>query len=189
MSDVDPSLVSEFNVAAVLARMGDHEKSLQAYREIVSRATCEHGLTVSPHFLAVARMRAGFCLMDLERYEDARAEFESMKELVPSLPIGERYEFHFAYGNTLGRLELLGEMYSELIEAVGCAEDMDDYTARPEQCWMNILMHAERAEAWTFLGEKAAIALNNARLRGMERLARFAGGMLDHARRERRALN
>lgn len=189
MSDVDPSLVNEFNLAAVLGRMGEHEKSLAAYREILTRTSEEHGPTATPHFIAVAKMRAAFCLMDLERYEEAEREFEGVTPLVYFLPIADRYEFYFAYGNTLGRLGKLQPMFNELINAVSCSEDMEDYTQKPEACWMQILLHAERAQSWAFLKEKAAIALNNARLRGMTRLARFAGSMLDKAQRATSTLN
>ncbi|MFL5320405.1 MAG: hypothetical protein ACJ790_12165 [Myxococcaceae bacterium] len=189
MSEIDPTLVQEFNVAAVLGRMGEHEKSLSAYRELLSHVTEPHGLTASPHFIAVARLRVGFCLMDLERYAEAEVEFASVMPLVSFMPIEDRYELYFAYGNTLGRLGRLQEMFNQLLNAVTAAEDMEDYTQRPEACWVQILMHAERAKGWSFLKEKATIALNNARLRGMDRLGRFAGAMLDRARSNAQLVN
>ena len=183
MSDVDSKLVTQFNQAGQLSRDGEHASSLSAYRSVLAKSSGPKAAHASQKFIATVRMRIGFCLMDLGRYEEARSEFLIMAPLVPSLSTEGRYEYQFAYGNTLGSLGKLDEMFSELIQAVSLAEDMDDYCLRPAACWANILTHALKAKAWKFLEAKASIALNNARLRGMAPLANYAGEMLGSARR------
>lgn len=187
MPEVDNALVKHFNLAAQLARDGEHAASLSAYRTVLARAAA--GAVASDEFRGTARLRAGFCLMDLQRYEEAEAEFVAMKPLLDAMSNDARYEFHFAYGNTLGNLGELEQMFTELINAVCLSEDMDDFNVRPASCWANILTHALNAEAWKFLETKAEIALNNAKLRGMPALQTYAGEMLGKARRGLREIN
>jgi tetratricopeptide (TPR) repeat protein len=133
MPGVDITLVKHFNLAVQLARDGEHAASLSAYRMILAKAAA--GAKASDEFCGTAWMRVGFCLMDLGRYEEAKTEFETMKPLLAALSKEAQYEFHFAYGNTLGKLGALDAMYSELISAVCLAEDMEDYCSRPASCW------------------------------------------------------
>jgi tetratricopeptide (TPR) repeat protein len=189
MSGVDSNLVKHFNIAAQLGHDGEHGASLSAYRAVVARASDPGGPKTSPAFIATARMRIGFCLMDLGQYEEAMQEFADMAPLVGALPHASRFEYHFAYGNTLGMLRRLEEMYRELVQAMSVAEDMGDYTSRLERCWVKILTHAERAQGWDFIELKAPIAANTSHLRGMMRLYLFAEDMLSVSRRSRQQLN
>jgi tetratricopeptide (TPR) repeat protein len=177
--EIDDGLIDLFDQGAEAGREGDHERSLELYREVIARATA--GTDPAPstaEFLATARMRAAFCLMDLERYEEARAELEQARLLEAALDSEGRFELYRALGNTFGQLGRLDECFAALIEAVSAAEDLDDYTERPAACWSWILAHAERLEAWAFLRQKAEIALNTARLRGMDDLADTATEMI-----------
>jgi hypothetical protein len=189
MSGVDANLVKHFNIAAQLGHDGEHGASLSAYRTVVARANEPGGPRSSPAFIATVRMRIGFCLMDLGQYEEARQEFADMARLVGALPHASRFEYHFAYGNTLGMLHRMEEMYRELVQAMCVGEDMGDYTSRLERCWVKILTHAEKAQAWDFIEDKAPIASNTSSLRGMTRLYLFAEDMLSVSRRSRQQLN
>lgn len=65
MTDVDPLLVARFNHAAATARAGDHLGALAAYLALAGDGDAAEA------FEATARMRAAFCLMDLERWGEA----------------------------------------------------------------------------------------------------------------------
>src|SRR5688572_30436829 len=112
-NDVDDLLIQAFNAAAAAAREGRHQQALRSYRRLIVRAERE-GLAASEEFLTTARMRAGFCLMDLGRYEDARSELEVARRHADALDRLGRYELAFAYGNTLGSLGLLKESFGAL---------------------------------------------------------------------------
>lgn len=168
-NEVDDRLIQAFNAACAEARAGRHEAALTGYRAILARAG-KGRIAASPEFLATARMRAGFCLMDLNRYEEALTEFAEARKAWQALSTEAQYELAFATGNALGALGRLAACYVALVEAISLAEDLDDYTGRPARCWGNILEHGRRAGDREFVKEKAAIALNAARLRGMRDL-------------------
>ena len=181
---VDPSLVKTFNAACLLARDGQHEEALKEYRRVLADAKRPR-ISSTKEFLTTARMRAGFCLMDLGRFDEARGEFEEARRSREALSLEGRYELAFAYGNTLGSLGRMDECFLALIDALSVAEDMDDYTVRPALCWENILDHAVRAKDWRFLAAKAEVALHAARVRGMVTIERLAQERLLQAHRER----
>ena len=170
---VDGRLIDAFNAAGAMARAGRHQEALGGYRNVLHLAR-KGNLPASLEFLATTRMRAGFCLMDLGRYEESLQEFAEARTHQKALSLEGRYELAFATGNALGALGRLQECFGSLIDAVSLAEDMDDYTDRPARCWMNILAHGDRAGDRAFVAEKAAIALNTARLRRMDGLAAVA---------------
>lgn len=173
---VDERLIAAFNAAGAQARAGRHEESLAGYREVLAQAR-KGRLAASREFLATTRMRAGFCLMDLGRYEESLAEFAEARKH-RALGLEGRYELEFATGNALGALGRLPECFSALVEAISLAEDLDDYTVRPARCWMNILEHGRRAGDHAFVRQKASIALDTARLRGMKDLEAAALNVL-----------
>lgn len=187
MSEVDNVFVRQFNLAAQLGRDGEHAASLAAYRGILAKAA--EGARATDEFCGTAWLRVGFCLMDLQRYEEAEAEFLAMTPLLAAMSNEARYEFHFAYANTLGNLGKMEAMFSEFLNAVCLSEDLHDFGVRPATCWANMLTHALNAEAWKFLETKAFLALNNARVRGIPALEVYAGEMLGKARRGLRKIN
>lgn len=189
MSGVDTNLLKHFNLAAQLGHDGEHWAALSAYRNVVARACEPGGPKSSPAFIATARLRIGFCLMDLGLYDEARQEFADMASLVGTLTHSTRFEYHYAYGNTLGQLRRLEEMYQQYSQAASVAEALGDYTSRLERCWVKILTHAEQARAWDFLEQKARIGADTAHLRGMTRLYTFAADMHAIASRNRQKLN
>ena len=69
-----------------------------------------------------------------------------------------------------------------MVEATCAPEDLDDFTARPGQAWVWVLKHAEKAQAWTFLEEKARMALQNSVLRRNATLGLLAQDFLRQAR-------
>lgn len=182
--EVDTRLVEAFNAACLMARDGRNEDALKGYRRVLEDAKRPR-IAASKEFLTTARMRAGFCLMDLARYEEARVELQEAMRGEESLSPEGRYELAFAYGNTLGSLGRMDECFLALIDALCLAEDMDDFTVRPAMCWQNILDHAVRAKAWKFLAAKAEVALHAARVRGMGSIERLARERIQLARRER----
>lgn len=179
--DVDPELVDAFNAACADGRDGRNESALQRYRSVVSRAG-RPGVAAGPEFIATARMRAGFCLMDLNRHQEALVEFAEARRQASHLDLAGRYELAFATGNSWGALRRLPECFSSLVEAISLAEDMDDYGGRPTLCWVKILEHGSRAGDRAFVAEKAAIALNTALLRNLPYLADVARQRMAQAR-------
>jgi tetratricopeptide (TPR) repeat protein len=177
MTDVDPGLVKDFNRAAKLGRDGAHAASAALYEDVVRRAARRRA-TASPAFVATARTRRAFCLMDLERYEDARTELQAASKLEQHLSLDGRYELLFALGNTLGALGHVDQAFTTLVSAIRTAEDMNDYTERPARCWGRILAIGVDRKAWSFVEDKAKIALDNARLRPMPELASIAASLL-----------
>ncbi len=122
-------------------------------------------------------MRAAFCLMDLDRHAEAVEELASLR--LSSLGDDARYELHFAHGNALGRIGRYQDAFSAFVSAISCAEEVDiEDEVRPLACWAAILEHALRAGDTRFAVEKAAIALNTARLRGFALLAQLAEATL-----------
>ncbi|WP_224244534.1 hypothetical protein [Hyalangium gracile] len=189
MSGVDTNLLKHFNLAAQLGHDGEHWAALSAYRSVIARASEPGGPKSSPAFIATARMRVGLCLKDLALHEEARQEFADMAPLAGALARAARFEYHFAYGTTLGRLRRMEEMYLELLQAMSVAEAMGDYTSRLERCWVKLLSHAEQARDWDFLEQKARLAADIAHKRGMMRLYVYATDMASVARHHRQQLN
>lgn len=181
MTEVDPVFVKRFNRAAALGRAGDHDAAERTYAALVEGASAK-GARATTKFVATARMRRAFCLMDLKRYEDARGELEVARALEHDLDDEGRYELLFALGNVLGSLGRLDEAFLIMVEAISVAEDMDDYAGRPGHCWASLLRHGAEAKAWSFVTAKAPIALNTARLRGMDTLERLAAAMQEMAK-------
>lgn len=178
---VDAKFVQQFNRAASLARDQKHLESEREYAALVEAAAAP-GAVASPKFIATTRMRRAFCLMDLARHAEARSELEAASKMSAHLDLDGRYELRFALGNTLGALGQIDAAFHGLVAAISIAEDMDDYSIRPARCWARILAIGVEHGAWQFVREKAAIALNTARLRGnMSELEALATSLLRRA--------
>jgi tetratricopeptide (TPR) repeat protein len=177
MSKVDSDLVLAFNRASALGRALEHEAAERAFAALLARVA-QPGAVASEEFVATARMRRAYCLMDMGRYAEARVELEAARASRHALDAEGRYELSFALGNTLGALGELESAFVTLVDAISIAEDLEDYTSRPAQCWMRILAIGVEREDWGFVYDKAKIALNTARLRGIPELEALASAML-----------
>ena len=136
---VSPELVSLFNQAARLSRVGRHEDALNTWERLFSPEGVwseADTLAASPCFLAVALPR----LLDL-------------------LPASERFDYWFSYGNTLAELGELEEADAALGRAICVAmSDLND-NRRASRAWSRLLDIATDQHAWGFLareGEAAA---------------------------------
>lgn len=174
--------IEAFNRAAHLARELEEERALKEYRALIRRVTPTRPTGEALEFLTTAKMRAAFCLMDLGRHEQALALLDDAARTIDALDDDEQYELLFARGNVLGNLGRCDEMFGTFVAAISKAEDLGDYVGRPSVCWSWVLHHAAKRGAWDFVADKAAIALNTARLRGIDHLATVASARLDEAR-------
>lgn len=161
---VSPELVSLFNQAARLSRVGRHEDALDAWERLFSPEGVwaeADGLAASPCFLAVAAMRRAWVLMDLGRFDEARERFETglLPRLLDLLPAGERFDYWFSYGNTLAELGELEEADAALGRAICVGmSDLGD-SRRVARAWTRLLDVATDHHAWGYLareGESAA---------------------------------
>jgi tetratricopeptide (TPR) repeat protein len=161
---VSPELVSLFNQAARLSRVGRHEDALETWERLFSPEGVwseADTLAASPCFLAVAAMRRAWVLMDLGRFDEARERFERglLPRLLDLLPATERFDYWFSYGNTLAELGELEEADAALGRAICVAmSDLND-NRRASRAWSRLLDIATDQHAWGFLareGEAAA---------------------------------
>lgn len=126
---VSPTLVTRFNQAAAFARAGDHQAAIDDYARLLTDALPEgERYEATPQFVATIELRRAWCLMDLERYRDARAVLEGPRliELLAGLEHEERYEYFFSYGNVLGNLEQYDAMSDAMDQAFTEALELDD---------------------------------------------------------------
>jgi hypothetical protein len=179
--EVDIELVELFNRAAAAGREGRNTDALDLYRKVLRRHA-EGGLNAVPLFLALTHTQAGYALIDLGRLDEACAEFASVPRGV--LEGSSLYAYYFAYGNTLGGLGRIEEMFSVLVSAISAAEDLDDFSVRPLACWKKILGFAAQAKEWQLVSEYADKAAQVAGVRQLPELAEYAAGARELARRE-----
>ncbi len=76
----DPELIRRFDRAAALSSAGEHQAALEAYEQILENREGLEKFIVSGEFLASVELRKVYCLMDLGRYEDAKALCEGQLE-------------------------------------------------------------------------------------------------------------
>ena len=107
---------------------------------------------MSGHFLGIAMLRRTWVLMDLKNYKEARQALEDdvMKACLGQFSLEELYEYFFSYGNTLGELEDIDGMNDAFTRALQiAAEELSDLS-RCELTWTNLMLFAERAQAWKY---------------------------------------
>jgi hypothetical protein len=152
--------IEMFNEAADLARAGKQKKAFEIY-EAVSQSktgTANKDLT-SSEFFGVVELRKAFCLMDLDRYPEARRilESEKMKAFLNKFEDEYMYEYFFCYGNTLGNLKETVLMEDCLSRALAIAAEQLGDMEKCETCWYFILYWGKQHKKWDFL-EKQCVA-------------------------------
>lgn len=169
--EVEPRLVEMLNVAADFGRQGQNAKSLAKYDELLALQKRER-LPAAPRFIATAQMQRAYALMDLKRLDEAASALEALDDSTFS---GEQlYSYHFSLGNTYGALLKPRKMFSSMVEAISAAEDMDDFSGRPQKCWQQILAFASASEDWAYVVELADKAEQVAGVRNFPNIAMMA---------------
>ncbi len=149
-----------FNQAADLARAGKQKKSLEIYESV---SQTKSGITntdlTSGGFFGVVELRKVFCLMDLNRYAEARRilESEKMQGFLTKFENETMYEYFFCYGNTLGNLSETVMMEDCLSRALAIAAEQLGDIEKSENCWYFIMYWAKQHKKWDFL-EKQCVA-------------------------------
>jgi len=162
-AEVDPKLVTMFDQAVALDKAKKHAEALALYRKTLETQKKEK-LVAIPRFIATTNLQASYSLIDLGKLKEAKAQLLLVD--VAALGKPKQYDFHFTNGNVLGGLGELKPMFSAFVEAISVAEDLDDLTVRPPQCWTKILSFTMKAKDWAYLKEVSAKALQVAQLRG-----------------------
>jgi tetratricopeptide (TPR) repeat protein len=162
---VDPALVDLFQEAVALARVGEHAEALAGYQAVLEKQRSDR-LIAAPRFIATTQLQSAYALIDLGRYAEAELILDHVDASTFSGP--QLYDFHFTRGNVLGALAKLREMFSAFVSAISTAEDLDDYTDRPGQCWIKILTFAVHAKDWHYVLELADKAEQVSSLRGID---------------------
>jgi tetratricopeptide (TPR) repeat protein len=158
---VSKTFVERFNAAAILARDGKFEDSLKAYARI--HAPFEdrgEARVMTSEFLGLIELGKAYCLIKLERMQEAKGLFESksMQTAQTQLPKKTLYEYHYLYGNTLGNLGMVIEMDAVLKRALHVAlHDLEDISLCVKT-WHWILYWARRHEEWFYLEEQCYAA-------------------------------
>jgi hypothetical protein len=152
--------IEMFNEAADLARSGKQKKAFEIYEKVsqtkVGLASKELS---SGDFFGVVELRKAFCLMDLDRYAEARRilESEKMQGFLTKFEHETMYEYFFCYGNTLGNLNETNLMEDNLTRALAIAAEQLGDIEKCENCWYFILYWAKQHKKWDFL-EKQCVA-------------------------------
>lgn len=148
-------LLNRFVEAANLASSGQSAAALEKYQSIFTAENEEpiKGV-VSGEFVATVELRKAYCLMDLGRYQEAKAIFEELDEfLAGQLDTDDLYYFYLSYGNTLGNLELLEKMQDRIARAMNIAteelQDLDKF----RNAWYWLLYWEKSYQAWESLDE------------------------------------
>jgi len=158
---VSKTFVERFDTAAALAREGNFEAALKAYAQIHAPFSDRNEARVmTSEFLGLIELGKAYCLIKLERMQEAKGLFESktMKTAHTQLPKKTLYEYYYLYGNTLGNLGMIIEMDAVLKRALHVAlYDLDDSTLCVK-AWHWILYWAKRHEEWVYLEEQCYAA-------------------------------
>lgn len=179
--DVDPQLVDLFQEAVAFARAGDHANALVAYRRVLARQRDEQ-LIAAPRFIATTQLQSAYALIDLDKLDEAEPLLAALDHGTFSGP--QLYDFHFTRGNVYGALGRMEEMFAAFVEAIGTAENLDDFTQRPAICWTKMLTFAVHAKEWEYVLDLADKAEQIAALRGLEGVPTTAAAARDIARTE-----
>jgi tetratricopeptide (TPR) repeat protein len=154
---VSRTFVERFNEAAGLARQGRYEEALEAYDNIhapFDDYTEERVMT--GEFMGMIEIRKAYCLMDLERYDEAREIFESklVKAAVGQFNKATLYDYFFSYGNTLGYLGDIKKMDSVMHKALAITMQELDDQEKLQDVWYWIMYWAKQHEKWAYLEEQ-----------------------------------
>ncbi len=174
-----PHLIDMFNDAAQLAREGLHEKALHAWDRILTHPDVQPGSSpdmVNSDFLGQSNMRKAWSLMDLGRFIEAKAIFESdlLKASLDQFELKVLFDYFFSYANTLGEIGDLTSMDDKFSRALNIAADEGDaYNA--QLCWLNLMHYAELKGDWEYLERESRSCIQFADNSELPRLALAAG--------------
>lgn len=183
---ISPTFLTRFNRAAECARDGRHEDALHGYERVFDPFThAGEPRVATDQFLAQVEMRKGYCLMDLGRYESARAVFEgrTLRSVVGNLELSELCDYFYSYGNTLGHLGLTAEMDEAMTRALQLAAGELGDLGLCEQIWFSLLTWGRRHQAWEYLEEQCVYAAAFAANTGSEPVQTWADEFACHALR------
>ena len=158
---VSATFVERFDTAAALARDGQFDDALKAYARIHAPFKDRTEVRVmTSEFLGMIELGKAYCLIKLERMQEAKDLFESrtMETAHTQLPKKTQYEYHFLYGNTLGNLGMIVAMDTVMKRALQVAlDDLEDMTLCA-RTWHWILYWAKRHRDWVYLEEQCYAA-------------------------------
>ena len=152
--------IEMFNQAADLARAGKQKKAFEIYETVSqTKAGIANKDLTAGDFFGVVELRKAFCLMDLDRYAEARRilESEKMQGFLTKFEHETMYEYFFCYGNTLGNLNETTLMEDCLSRALAVAAEQLGDVEKSENCWYFIMYWGKQHKKWDFL-EKQCVA-------------------------------
>src|SRR5581483_11918116 len=132
--------------------------------------------TVANDFMGQAHMRKAWSLMDMRRFQDAKAVFETdfMRSCLSQFDMKVLFEYYFSYANTLGELGDIKGMDDKFARALNIAADESDgYSA--QLCWLNLMHYAELASDWVYLEKESRACIQFAENSELPKLALAAG--------------
>lgn len=161
-AEISPTFIRRFEAAARLGDSGNPEQALLAYERILAPLeNLSEPREVTIEFLGNIELRKVYCLIDLQRFEEAKAICESSKmrdAYVEQLSPPSLYEYHLAYANVLGRLGHLAEMNEQVVAAINLAAEKLGDLKRCERAFKLSFIHAQAHHAWPYLLEQSRIA-------------------------------
>lgn len=173
---IAPELIDMFNQAASHAREGHHADALKVWDHIIRSTGTTPPPMVTKAFLGQVFMRKAWSLMDLERYDDAHAIFDSdfMKSCLGNFELKVLFDYFFSFANTQGELGDLAGMDDKFARALNIAADEgDSYSA--QLCWLNLMHYAEVNADWAYLERESRSCIEFADNSEIPRLALVAG--------------
>ncbi|HEC78670.1 MAG TPA: hypothetical protein ENI34_05960 [candidate division WOR-3 bacterium] len=160
MNKISRTFIERFNRAAELAREGKIEEALEAYENIKAPFDDpKEERIMTGEFLGMVELRKAYCLMDLERFEEAREIFASniIQAALGQFDFTTLCDYFYSYGNTLGKLGLLEKMDEVMKNVLKIAVNELNDLKRCEDTWYWIMYWAKEHEAWEYL-EKQCIS-------------------------------
>lgn len=158
---VSKTFVERFNEAAGLARQGKYEEALEAYDNIHAPfADYSEERVMTGEFMGMIEVRKAYCLMDLERYDEAKEIFESklVKAALGQFNKATLYDYFLSYGNTLGYLGDIKKMNAVMYKALSIAAQELDDMKKQEDIWYWIMYWAKKHKKWFYLEEQCVNA-------------------------------
>ncbi len=157
---VSSIFVNRFDEATNLQSNGNHEEALEKYQAIFrDEDGGKSERVITAEFYATVEMRKAYCLMDLQKYQEAKAIFEELDDFFAGqLDMIGLYDFYFAYGNTLGNLGLLKEMEGKMARAMNIAAEYLEDGEKFRNVWYWVLYWEGFHQAWESLSKLSVSA-------------------------------
>lgn len=155
---VSSTYIERFNQAAQLAREGRSEEAFRAYDAIFG--TLENPREkeeISWNFFVEVNLRKAYCLMDLNRYQDAWVILEGseIKPYLSQIHPFQRHAYFFSLGNILGNLGKVYLMRDKFIKAIKIAGQELNDPKKEMDSWFWLLQWGKTWQKWDFLYEVA----------------------------------